>query len=546
MRAVHAALLFLLFCGSAHAHGGVFRPPPKVPPRDPVHPGGELSPTTRSRGGETGAPPWRDWWDYHAEELLRIRERIAARRTVTKGGAPAPEPRASRRERVREKGVVPLLLQALSDDAAEVRVAAALGLGKLGAKGARVPLRERLDSDPDPDVRDAALVGLMLLRDERLTERFRGVVRDEDADRRTRGLAAIALGPVRDTVFLGLVLRRPGEARVRGTAAALDELRADAAFALGLTARPAAAALLVEAVRDEQAPRATRGFAAAALGRVGGPAVLPDVLRLLRDEDAVAEARHGAAIAAGRLVRRDDPAAIDILGDRARRDPNGGLRALAVMSLGRIGGPRAAEFLLDELDTNEQTIRGFLLLALAQTGEERAGARLHAQLRRLKHPGDRGACALALGLAGHREAAVDLRRLAKGGNAVEQGWALLALGLVGDTGAAPLVREALLRSKRPGVVRRAARALVLLRGAGAADDLLRRLKRAQSTYLRAAVHELFALYNDEDAAGVDRALAAGAMARIASPHAVSPLAKIAEDFNPYAVSDAVRLLVTLG
>ncbi len=560
LRTVHAglslAVLLTVFAAPALAHGGIYRPPPKIPPRDPIHPGGGLSPTTQSQGTERGAPPWQRWWQYNAERLLKVRARVLERTAIT--GTTKKPTDVFDRAGLRAKTLVPLMLEALSDPSADVRVAAAIALGKFRAKAARAPLLERYESDKDRNVRDAAIVGLMLLRDPTLRDRFRAIVRDQQPTRRTRGLAVLALGFVRDTEFLAAVLRRPRSVKVKGTPAALDELRACAAVALGHAGSPAAAGPLIETCWDKQAPRGARGFAAVALGRAGGPIAVPDILRMVRNEDTLSQARYGAAIAAGLLVSPGDHAAMEILGRKAERDKDGGVRALLFMSLGRIGGPRATKYLLRELDTNEQTIRGFLLLALGMCDEQDAVDQLKYQLLRIKHPGDRGACALALGLAGRMESAPSLRKLVAQGRDGEREWGLLALGLLGDTSAAPLARDVLHETNNPRVLRQAAVSFALLRGAAAVPDLLVRMKKSKSTHFRVtlarvlglvgtrrAVDTLIAMYRDPKSSGVDRALAIGALGGIGSSDAYSPLSEFAFDFNPYAASDAVRLIVTL-
>ena len=207
---------------------------------------------------------------------------------------------------------------------------------------------------------------------------------------------------------------------------------------------------------------------------------------------------------------------------------------------------------------SERGLRGFHFLALGMSGYEDAGKLLMEQWDRLKLATDRGACALALGLAGHAQAAKLIRtELAKAHPGfVRHG--LVALGLLNDRKAVPVVQKILKEIKRPMVRCEGAVALALLRRSAAIPELLELMRRSKSTLSRGAVaaalgivgtervvEPLLAVYRNRKLKGEERAVALAALGRIADPAPIALLRRFSEDLNPYVPSEAVAELLTI-
>ncbi len=540
--------------GFASAHGGAFRPPPPLPSRDPVQPGGGLTVNTPHNNGLGKVDPWERWWEYHRDEFLKMRAHIARARPVT-GKTHAKD--FFDRDRLRREKVLPLLRAALADPSPEVRVAAAIGVGKLGDRDSVASLRALWDHDPKGHVQEAALVGLVLMRDPTLTEWMRDVVRNDQRTRRERGLATIGLGLLHDVAFLSRMVLFDQTLKLRGSTPDMEEWRAAAAVALGFTASPLAAGPLLEVAKTKIHPRGARGLAAAALGRLGSPLATPELLDLLAHEQLLSEVRYGASIALGRLVTRGETATIDRMGAIAQKDRNGGVRALLFLSLGRIGGDRAALHIRDELQTREQTVRGFMLLAMGMTQSDLAGEFLMKEWPSIKHPADRGACALGLALAGHAAATAQIRAELARKNGAFLPHGLIALGLLRDRSSLPLIEDIVRGQTNTRVVSEAVLALALIDGPSAIDKLVVVFEKTKSARVRAAVagalgtvgtpraFEAMAKIYFTSKKPHTRALAVAVVGRIADPSELPLIAQFALDFNAYAPCEALRLLVTI-
>ncbi|MEU1617154.1 HEAT repeat domain-containing protein [Streptomyces sp. NPDC005722] len=189
--------------------------------------------------------------------------------------------------------------------------------------------------DPDQGVASAALVALGRLDDPTARDRLAAVLTEPSRSLEEREIAAVMLGRAGDRrAFETLVLLLNHRDGIRNVTAA------EALARLGdpRTAR-AAAALATNRLRIAYALAAVR-----LLGRLRAPESLPaltSTLAWLLDEGrTTCQAAAGCVEELGRL---GDARAVPVL-TRAAGDPR--LRATAVDSLGRIGGPEALSTLL--------------------------------------------------------------------------------------------------------------------------------------------------------------------------------------------------------
>ncbi|MFQ5844309.1 MAG: HEAT repeat domain-containing protein [Planctomycetota bacterium] len=553
---VRIAFVVFALAGSALAHGGVFRPPPRGNPYDPTPtPGrsGRPGTTTQAATSQAAPTPWETWWAYNRERYLRTRERIARRTVIS--GTRDPDRQPLDGTVLLQTRLIPLMLEALQDQEEEIRTAAAVALGKFGGAVAVEPLQRTYHKDKVRQVRESALVGLLLLRDPSLRDWFRGIVTGHTATRRDRGMAVMALGYLGDSQFLESVLE--GKVHVPGKPGT-REVHACAALALGFAGSPLSGGVLAGVTREHD-PKEARGYAPVSLARLDYVPALPLLQRLLRDRKAMAAARYGAAIAAATLVARSNEEAVALIGQKAQKDHDRALRGLLAISLGRIGGREAVRYLAAGLKYAQQSERGYFYLAIGLSGSDEAGDLLMAELRKIRNDRDRAACALGLGLAGYRKAAPVLRELIeKETDLYFTPHAMVALGLLDDRDAIPLVQKILARKRDPALRQEGAVALALLRRSAAVPELVQLMRDATSTYTRGAVVQalglvgnetavdpLIEMYRDPKRKGMERALALAALGRIGDPEPVPLLARLAFNLNYYVVSEAVGELVTI-
>ncbi len=530
-------LLGLIFscalASTALPHGAVWRPP-----SDGVtNPGSAGAPTTGGRGPATAgvgarrsAPNldrWEAWWYFQREMYL---PRHAAGRLATQTSIPGyltgrgdtpsqnDSPLLSGESRNR---LLPFLVSALRDESTEVVDAAAIAIGRSVSTAVAgpflAPLQKTL-AHAERTPRQAAVLGLGILGGPEAAALLREILADSGEGRRScgatgpiddllRGLAALALGLTDQRENLELLSR---EARTAGTS---REIAAACILAIGLhqSHAPFALAELARMLDDESLDRDVRAQVPIALQRLpGGRALLGTVVRLLATKETCDEVARSLAIALGTLAEPDESETIEALLTASQSHTDSVTRHLALLALGRVyercGAPneaaallrrRVQEHLLAEVrDPERRTNRAYAALALGIIGRgDRAtskdgkvsaltqliGAKLIEELDGARDPSLRGAFALALGLMGEPDAGPMLKSaLESTQNPIEQGHLALACALAGERSAIPTLRERLGdRSLHPSVRIDCARALGLLQDRGFEAELLTRMATAE-------------------------------------------------------------------
>jgi HEAT repeat protein len=228
-----------------------------------------------------------------------------------------------------------VFIAGLSDEDAEVRLAAVRGLWENETPDVIRHLSARLADDSDPAVRAEAALALgrfvLLFRLGRLRERH-----FERAAAALRG-----------------VIEDPQEA---------DEVRARALEALG----PYDATWVRQAITQayESGRRRLKVGAVHAMGRSAEPRWLPLITRELSNEDP--ELRYEAAVACGTIA--DESVVSNLLPLVA--DPDDDVRLAAVSALGEIGGPVARQALRELLESASRATREAAADALAEIESE--------------------------------------------------------------------------------------------------------------------------------------------------------------------------------
>ncbi|MHC4549609.1 MAG: HEAT repeat domain-containing protein [Planctomycetota bacterium] len=525
------AALVLFVAAPVFAHGGSFRGPSGgVPPGLPSQP---------SKPGETGGSThsWLTWWGYNQFKYTDFRRRQVERRGPISGAKRhrndvEEDPNAWRAD-VRSR-LTPLMLEALKDHDEEVRTAAAVALGKWRVHLAIPELKKLYQRDDVRQVREAGVLGLMLMRDPTLRDWFIQLAeqRDDKAEKfRVRGYALLGLGLIGDEAARSylLALLDPKNKKARRNLPKKEKHRRE------LLVAAVASLTQVEGVdlsqdflriaQDKRLPEQVRAYAVSAIGKTGAKRHLPVLLEMAR-KDRSYHMRRSAVVALGALATRTDSEVIEELGKRLKRDDDKIVRHFAALNLGIIGGPKAFQILRRSYGDANKEARGFFLLAYGLCKEPVAADLLAEHVKAFKDPMDAAAACLALGLFEDSERTPVVRRQFDQAKA----WTLmqtcmLSLGILNDQSSANKVKEILLTKRQPAVRTSAAVSYALLRQWSALPVLIDLLHEARSIVTLSALAQV--------------------MGFLSSPQAVDPLVKMYEDRKLQRQARAFAL-VSLG
>ncbi len=540
MRLVLTAFVCLLAAaGPAFAHGGQYRGGggPSSGPSVPPGPADRPAPTTT----------WETWWSANKEFHLRLHERMRGEgEDVTPTGERA-RTRVVQREAedaARREELLPVFLDALHDDSFEVRTAAAIALGKLGAPEAVAPLRVAQKDDPHNDVRDAALLATGMLRSEANLPFLLEVLQDPANNARHRGFAAFGIGMYGgdDAAMLLVRFLQGGGARYVGGRRVSPVLLASVYVALGLTGSAQALEPLREAAAGDDDE--LRAYAILALGRLGDRAVLEDVVGYLKLEKD-ANVRRSSAITLGKLAHSDDAEAVSVL-FAALDDREPLTRHFAAVALGGIADAPQRERLAREMVKAPTAERPFYALALGIANDGTHAPLIRKLLAAERDENIRGGYCIALGLLGDVTAVPLLEQAAaERGEIWLPGYAALSLGMVGSRSSAALLRERLATANDPRLRMNIAIALGLLHDERAKIFLTQTVSSRDATVyergsaamslgvlrLNEAVPDLLAVYRDTKQQEMVRAMSVVALGVLADPSPVGQLTRFSIDNN---------------
>jgi len=498
-------------------HGGQYLPPlgePDAPREVLTLPGS--GPTLQFE-----ADRWEWWFDFHQEELLDLRARLASLPDEPDGPAWRPSTASDRVEIA-----LPVLQDAAERSQRDLRATAALALGRL-SEPAGLPALLELAEDHDLFVRAQAILGLGVS-----AARQRAAADAHAAELRAAGGSVAEL---KSGVPLAVLNRLDGYLELRRQPA---ELFTYAAAALGLLGGPEARSLLAPYLRPKvledlpQQQRAAvihaaglfgdaqldaqllalrkrwiwthdgdvRALVAVALGRSGRPENLPALLELLGDDDN--QVRRSAASALNGMAPLEPGAGLERVLELHARQKDVPTRLHLLRVLGRARQPVARERLLSVLARRSAGLeRPYAALALGLDGHADVVPALLAELDDTSERSLRGALAMALGLAGDPRAAAPLLALLQDeGEPAAQAWLALALGLLGSHDPSAVVftekqhaalfqrlDELFARSHDPETLRLVCLSFALLGDSARVRTLLEELPATRSTVDRAAL-----------------------------------------------------------
>jgi len=464
MSRLPAALL--LAASTLWAHGGQFRPAsgqPKVPPP----PGLPSQPTAPAETGKI-THSWVTWWGYRQFQYLDYRRLQRERRGPVSGGEEKKDPDAWR-DALRER-LIPILREAIRDDDKEVRTAAAVALGKLQARDAIEDLKRMLERDKLQEAREAALAGLMYMREPQLRETFEELVSDRAEKLRIRGFALFGIGRLGDDESVRYLQaffdRKDRRARsmLPTSTGERKHFRVACLAALVMSEAEGLDEFLLKVARSKRYDEHVRAYALSAVGKRGSADRLPDFVDFLTDRRQDEQVRRSAAIAIGVVGKQDDRKAIEALARVARDEKDDALRHFCLMSLGKIGGEAPVKFLLRFLRGSNNEDREFALIALGLSGHPKAAPKLVKALQTEKNAKRRAAAAIAIGLHGDVKLAPEL---AEEFNEAKD-WLLLqscslSIGMLGYKPASERLEEVLVEKRQPALRTAAALAYALLK-----------------------------------------------------------------------------------
>lgn len=518
----------------------------------------DLPPATTDPAG--GLTTWVRWWERNKEVWLRYAERMRQRGlTATPGGQSADEAARVREAQdllVRE-ALGPVFRAALDDESPNLRATAAVALGRCGSADASKALRTRIDEDRHPAVRETCVMALGLVGRAADAPYLAERLADRSLEARGRGFAALSLGLIGGddaSAVLAAAVRRAATDRKNR-----EDLDCTNVLALGLTETQEAAEVLLRVVSDRRYRDTVQAAALVALGRMSERRALVPASDALKSPSG--EIRAAGALALGRLAQSGADDVVELLVQSARKDADPIVRHFAILSLGRLGGPRTADRLQVLFLGAKGDDRPFAAIAMGMTREASVGPLLREAFADGSSDAELSGLAIALGLHGDEQGIPLLRKSLEGRRTQwHEAYAATALAMLGDRASAKPIRERLLRCRDDDVRRHLAVALGLLGDRSSADVLRRELETARDDADRGAAAMALGLLRDGSAVPTlvaaarsrgenvtVRACSLSALAQIADPLPVPKLARIvADDVYSLGIDPVDRVWVMLN
>ncbi len=334
-----------------------------------------------------------------------------------------------------------------------VRQGAALGLGFMGDHRAAPILVRSLDGDAAPAIRVFVAQALGILGDGAVVPALCRHLADDAEETRVRASCAIALGRIRDggASVQSILARALGERS--------HEIVRAATIALGITAKPTDDGVLKALISlvDTHQDQVVRALALVALGRIGGDTAAAACREKLGRKGALT---GFGPIALALSARTDEEvaAAREALSASYIAASSNDARGAHCIAFGLVHDrSKAAELLRLAQSGSDPELRSYALEGIAMIGECPDVRALVRLLHDEHNPRLRHAAALAVGSCGMRGAAVaELVATLQDGSAFVRGACSLALGFIGNRDAAHALMDIATRVDVPADARAAA------------------------------------------------------------------------------------------
>ncbi|MEE9394436.1 MAG: HEAT repeat domain-containing protein [Planctomycetota bacterium] len=481
----YSCVLLGLFSGSLLAHGGQFSGPQPGRPSNSPKPG-----SPRGGGGSTAGfdPSWRNWWDRNREEFFDVRARRAAKSKAgndqgkyAKDSLHVPATRKDINETI-----VPLLLSALKDKNPDVRDAAAIAVGR----AASVPALEHLIpllGDSHKKVREAALLGMGLLKHAKAEQTIINHMKARNTSFRERGVAAIALGLSGGDRAEEALSRKLGSVFpfVSIPRAKLKGVEGARALGLGLSKREGHDSSLVNAYdKAKTKDRSFKPMVLSALTKLGGTNAAGLVSRALKDRDN--DVRRSAAILAGRAFSSGDEKQVKRVLSAYRSEKDAHTRQFLLISLGRLAHPLGVSALRKVMKTaKKREERAFAALALGIANDRESIRTMHKILAKEKDQVLRGAVCVSIGILGDKASGETLNKLLKAtGNPVLRADLVTGLAMLDHQDSLPQIRKVTGQARNSRLVRSCGLALALLQDSTSLDQMINIMRNSGSVAVK--------------------------------------------------------------
>jgi len=559
---------------AAYAHGAMIAEPPAPPPgpNEPPPSGGSGAPQVPPGTADpvTSITRWETWWAANKEEFLRLAEKMRDDDGPTSRGLTGEKPKGKESQKVlraREddavrESLVPVFIEALTDESFEVRTSAAIALGKTGKPEGAKPLREAAMKDRHKDVRDSAVLALGLLGSQGDIPFLFRLLQDPKEHQRHRSFAAFALGLVggQDAAEALLLFAEGEPGKVCTFAHEQPQLVASTFVALGLTGDPRVLPTLRNALADsKQYDENVRSFVVLSLGRMKDRDSLGDVLRLLVTEKDP-NLRRSAAVALGKIANAKDAVAVNALLDAAKENSDEMVRRFAAISLGAIAdGPIKAHL---EALFSEATAAGrpFLALAIALANDVTAAPTLRAALAKETDESVKSSYCIALALLKDEDSASLIeKQVTDRGRVWLQGYAAVALGMLQHVDSADMLNARLATENDPRLRANLSVALGLMHDPRAKTYLVETLKKSEATIyerggaamamgvlrMNEAATSIIDVYRNKHEQDMVRAFAVISLGLLADPSPVPKLTRFSIDNNYMLSIDPLNEVLTI-
>ena len=543
------ALLGALFglSADARAHGGQYSNP-AIPRPDPSTPSSGKTPPRG--GGVTAAttPNWENWWEHNKEEFFDVRARRQAKsdqeQEAGEGYTGSDLHQSASRSEIRDV-IVPTIAAALKDKSSDVRDAAAIAMGRIGMAPELAKLQPLLD-DANTAVREAAILGIGLLKHSMAEEVLIGLMQKPDTDAKERGLCALALGlSGGDRALAALKKNLGSDSPLPGVAAVkARQLEGARALGIGLFAKAENAAVLLDAFKKgDTKDAAFRPLVLVGLSRAADASCQAIVFEGLRDKKD--DVRRGAAILAGRCFAADQTKEVKKLVALWDEENDLHARAFLTISLGRIGGDSAVPKLKTIFkEARSKDDRAFAAIALGIAKSAAEAPLLREALQKEKDISVRSAAAVALAIMDDAESAKAIHALLANENPELQSYMVTALAMLDHKPALVDVRRLVGEARHPLLARNSGLALGLMHDTTALDQMLSQLRNSGSIAVkggmataigrigdRRSIDRLIEIVKDASATDQTRAFAVVALGLIGDKSQRSEFTRISIDSN---------------
>lgn len=388
---------------------------------------GASTPRGRKVGANfESAVSWEWWWHHNGSRFFAMSGAESSPSTGGRSAAALEEERVSLAERTR-KSTLPFLRAGMSDADPDVRAASILAIGRCGDRGCETLIVGAL-ADESIDVREIACLALGLLGTETARSALRAIVLNSDEASRLTGRAKGASLPLRGhaAAALGLLCELYGPVMedidaLVATATTKNpnaDINLAAIYALGLTRSHQVVPTLIEIAGNGETD-VIRARAVSALGRIGHRAALGILSTSLTDDSV--HVRRSAAIAAGAIANSNDHGIVERLIELTTESPDAATRRFSMMALAHIAGKAEVDHLVRLLDADDAFDAAFAALAIGVAGSRQAsidrrvvGRKILAGLRDSSSCKTTGAYAIACGLLAFDEAASDIEQILVG------------------------------------------------------------------------------------------------------------------------------------